>query len=238
MTTLADLKVKIFADGADKAVMLDMYAKPHIKGLTTNPTLMAKAGITDYEGFARDVLQHITDKPLSLEVFSDEIEEMEREALKVSTWGPNVYVKIPISNTRGESTCPLVKRLASRGVKVNVTAIMTMAQVRDVVLSLEPEVPSNISVFAGRIADTGVDPLPIMAASVAMASALPKAEIIWASPRELLNIVQADAVGCQIITVTHDILKKLPTLGYGLDAYSLDTVKMFRNDAVTAGFRI
>jgi transaldolase len=238
MTILADLKVKIFADGADKAVMLDMYAKPHIKGLTTNPTLMAKAGITDYEGFARDVLQHITDKPLSLEVFSDEIAEMEREALKVSSWGANVYVKIPISNTRGESTCPLVKRLASRGVKVNVTAIMTMAQVRDVVLSLEPEVPSNISVFAGRIADTGVDPLPIMAASVAMASALPKAEIIWASPRELLNIVQADAVGCQIITVTHDILKKLPTLGYGLDAYSLDTVKMFRNDAVTAGFRI
>lgn len=238
MTTLADLKVKIFADGADKAVMLDMYAKPHIKGLTTNPTLMAKAGITDYEGFARDVLEHITDKPLSLEVFSDEIEEMEREALKVSTWGPNVYVKIPITNTRGESTCPLVKRLAARGVKVNVTAIMAMAQVRDVVLNLEPEVPSNISVFAGRIADTGRDPLPIMAASVAMASALPKAEVIWASPRELLNIVQADAVGCQIITVTHDILKKLPTLGYDLDAYSLDTVKMFRNDAVAAGFRL
>lgn len=238
MTTLADLKVKIFADGADKAVMLDMYAKPHIKGLTTNPTLMAKAGITDYEGFARDVLEHITDKPLSLEVFSDEIAEMEREALKVSTWGPNVYVKIPITNTRGESTCPLVKRLAARGVKVNVTAIMTMAQVRDVVLALEPEVPSNISVFAGRIADTGRDPLPIMAASVAMASALPKAEVIWASPRELLNIVQADAVGCQIITVTHDILKKLPTLGYDLDAYSLDTVKMFRNDAVTAGLKI
>ncbi|MGG5821411.1 transaldolase [Falsiroseomonas sp. HW251] len=238
MTTLADLKVKIFADGADKAVMLDMYAKPHIKGLTTNPTLMAKAGITDYEGFARDVLEHITDKPLSLEVFSDEIAEMEREALKVSTWGPNVYVKIPITNTRGESTCPLVKRLAARGVKVNVTAIMTMAQVRDVVLALEPEVPSNISVFAGRIADTGRDPLPIMSASVAMAAALPKAEVIWASPRELLNIVQADAVGCQIITVTNDILKKLPTLGYDLDAYSLDTVKMFRNDAVAAGFRI
>jgi len=238
VTKLADLKVKIFADGADKAVMLDMYAKPHIKGLTTNPTLMAKAGITDYEGFARDVLQHITDKPLSLEVFSDEIEEMEREALKVSSWGPNVYVKLPISNTRSESTCGLVRRLAGRGVKVNVTAIMTMAQVRDVVLNLEPEVPSNISVFAGRIADTGVDPLPIMAASVAMASALPKAEVIWASPRELLNIVQADAVGCQIITVTHDILKKLPSLGYDLDAFSLDTVKMFRNDAVSAGFRI
>ena len=238
MASLADLKVKIFADGADKAVMLDMYANPHIKGLTTNPTLMAKAGIRDYEAFARDVLQHITDKPLSLEVFSDEIEEMEREALKVSSWGPNVYVKIPISNTRSESTCGLVRRLAGRGVKVNVTAIMTLAQVRDVVLSLEPEVPSNISVFAGRIADTGVDPLPIMAAAAAMAAIHPKAEIIWASPRELLNIVQADAVGCQIITVTHDILKKLSTLGYDLDAYSLDTVRMFRNDAVTAGFRI
>ncbi|HXC91544.1 MAG TPA: transaldolase [Stellaceae bacterium] len=238
MTSLADLKVKIFADGADKAVMLDMYAKPHIKGLTTNPTLMAKAGIRDYEGFARDVLQHITDKPLSLEVFSDEIDEMEREALKVSSWGPNVYVKIPISNTRGESTCGLVRGLAGRGVKVNVTAIMTLAQVRDVVLSLEPAVPSNISVFAGRIADTGVDPLPIMSAAVAMASSHPLAEIIWASPRELLNIVQADVVGCQIITVTPDILMKLPTLGYNLDAYSLDTVKMFRNAAVAAGFRI
>ena len=238
MTKLADLTVKIFADGAEKAVMLDMYSQPHIKGLTTNPALMAKAGITDYEGFARDVLQHITDKPLSLEVFSDEIDEMEREALKVSSWGPNVYVKLPISNTRGESTCGLVRRLAGRGVKVNVTAIMTLAQVRDVVLNLEPEVASNISVFAGRIADTGVDPLPIMAASVAMASALPKAEVIWASPRELLNILQADAVGCQIITVTHDILKKLPSLGYDLDAFSLDTVKMFRNDAVAAGFKI
>jgi len=238
VTSLADLKVKIFADGADKAVMLDMYAKPHIKGLTTNPTLMAKAGIRDYEGFARDVLQHITDKPLSLEVFSDEIDEMEREALKVSSWGPNVYVKIPISNTRGESTCGLVRGLAGRGVKVNVTAIMTLAQVRDVVLSLEPAVPSNISVFAGRIADTGVDPLPIMSAAVAMASSHPLAEIIWASPRELLNIVQADVVGCQIITVTPDILMKLPTLGYNLDAYSLDTVKMFRNAAVAAGFRI
>jgi transaldolase len=238
VTSLADLKVKIFADGADKAVMLDMYAKPHIKGLTTNPTLMAKAGIRDYEGFAHEVLQHVTDKPLSLEVFSDEIDEMEREALKVSSWGPNVYVKIPISNTRGESTCGLIRRLADRGVKVNVTAIMTLAQVRDVVLSLEPEVPSNISVFAGRIADTGVDPLPIMSAAVAMASIQPHAEIIWASPRELLNIVQADVVGCQIITVTHDILKKLPTLGYDLDAYSLDTVKMFRSDAVAAGFRI
>ena len=238
MKRLADLKVKIFADGAEKAVMLDMNAQPHIKGLTTNPTLMAKAGIRDYEAFARDVLQQITEKPLSLEVFSDEIEEMEREALKVSSWAPNVYVKIPISNTKGESTCGLVHRLAGQGVKVNVTAIMTLAQVRDVVMNLEPEVPSNISVFAGRIADTGIDPLPIMSAAVAMAAVQPRAEVIWASPRELLNIIQADFVGCQIITATHDILKKLPTLGYDLDAYSLDTVKMFRSDAVAAGFRI
>ena len=202
MTRLADLKVKIFADGAEKAVMLDMNAQPHIKGLTTNPTLMAKAGIRDYEAFARDVLQQITEKPLSLEVFSDEIEEMEREALKVSSWAPNVYVKIPISNTKGESTCRLVHRLAGQGVKVNVTAIMTLAQVRDVVMNLEPEVPSNISVFAGRIADTGIDPLPIMSAAVAMAAVQPRAEVIWASPRELLNIIQADSVGCQIITAT------------------------------------
>jgi transaldolase len=238
MTRLADLKVKIFADGAEKSVMLNMNAQPYIKGLTTNPTLMAKAGIRDYEAFARDVLQQITEKPLSLEVFSDEIEEMEREAFKVSSWAPNVYVKIPISNTKGESTCGLVHRLAGQGVKVNVTAIMTLAQVRDVVMNLEPEVPSYISVFAGRISDTGIDPLPIMSAAVVMAAVQPRTEVIWASPRELLNIVQADSVGCQIITATHDILKKLPLLGYDLDAYSLDTVKMFRSDAVAAGFRI
>ena len=238
MTTLADLKVKIFADGADKQVMLEMYAQPHIRGLTTNPTLMAKAGIRDYEAFARDVLEHITEKPLSLEVFSDDIDEMEREALKVASWAENVYVKIPVSNTKGESTCGLVRRLAGRGVKINVTAILTMAQVRDVVLSLESEVPSCISVFAGRIADTGIDPLPVMSAAVALAAMRPRAEVIWASPRELLNIVQADAVGCQIITATHDILKKLPLLGYDLDTYSLDTVKMFRSDAVASGFKL
>jgi transaldolase len=238
MAQLADLKVKIFADGADKAVMLEMNAQPHIKGLTTNPSLMAKAGIRDYEAFARDVLQHITKKHLSLEVFSDEIDEMEREALKVSSWADNVYVKIPISNTKGESTCGLIRRLSGRGIKVNVTAIMTLAQVRDVVLSLEAGVPSCISVFAGRIADTGIDPVPVMSAAVAMAAVHPKAEIIWASPRESLNILQADAIGCQIITVTPDILKKLPLLGYNLDRYSLDTVKAFRGDAVAAGYKI
>ena len=235
---LKDLKIKIFADGADKAGMLEMYSKAYIQGLTTNPTLMVKAGISDYEAFARDILAHITDKHLSLEVFSDDIDEMERQALKIASWGNNVYVKLPITNTKGVSTCKIVKRLASKGVKVNVTAIMTMAQVRDVVLSLEQGVPSCISVFAGRIADTGVDPLPIMAASVALASVNKDAEIIWASPRELLNIIQADQIGCQIITVTNDLLKKLPTLGYDLAAYSLDTVKMFRDDALKAGFKI
>ena len=238
MTQIADLKVKIFADGADKAVMLEMNAQRHIMGLTTNPSLMAKAGIRDYEAFARDVLKHITSKHLSLEVFSDEIEEMEREALKVSSWADNVYVKIPITNTKGVSTCDLVRRLSARGVKINVTAIMTLAQVRDVVLSLDPSVPSCISVFAGRIADTGVDPVPLMSAAVAMAAVNPVAEIIWASPREVLNILQADAIGCQIITVTNDILKKLSLLGYNLDSYSLDTVKAFRADAVSAGYRL
>ena len=238
MAQLKDLKVKIFADGADKPIMLEMNAQPHIKGLTTNPTLMAKAGIRDYEAFARDMLQHITQKPLSLEVFSDDIAEMEREARKVSSWANNVYVKIPVTNTKGESTCNLVRRLAGSGIKVNVTAIMTLAQVRDVVLSLEPGVPANVSVFAGRVADTGVDPVPLMSAAIALAAMRPLAEVIWASPRELLNIFQADQIGCHIITVTHDILKKLQMVGYDLDAYSLDTVKMFRRDAVESGFRI
>lgn len=238
MITLDQLSVKIFADGADKAGMLDMAAKPYIKGLTTNPTLMAKAGISDYEAFARDILAHITDKPLSLEVFSDDIDEMERQALKIAGWGPNVYVKIPVSNTKGQSTNPLVRRLTDQGVKVNVTALMTLTQVRDVLNHLNADVPSCISVFAGRIADTGIDPLPLMQAAVAMASVNPKAEVIWASPRELLNIFQANAIGCQIITVTHDILKKLSQVGYDLDSFSLDTVKMFYNDATQAGFRL
>ncbi len=238
MIDINQLKVKIFADGADKAGMLDMAQKPFIKGLTTNPTLMAKAGITNYEAFARDILGHITDKHLSLEVFSDDIGEMERQALKIAGWGPNVYVKIPITNTKGQSTCALVKRLADQGVKVNVTALMTLTQVRDVVFHLNDGVPACISVFAGRIADTGIDPLPLMQAAVAMASIKPRAELIWASPRELLNIFQADAIGCQIITVTNDILKKLPNVGYNLDSYSLDTVKMFYYDATQAGFRL
>lgn len=235
---LDDLRVRIFADGADKASMLDLASRPFIKGFTTNPTLMAKAGITDYEGFARDMLNAIRDKPISFEVFSDDLDEMERQALRIAQWGPNVYVKLPITNTMGISTTPVLRRLTASGVKVNVTAIMTLSQVRDVVLNLEQGVPSCISVFAGRIADTGIDPLPVMAAAVAMASANGDAEIIWASPREVLNIVQADTIGCQIITVTNDILKKLPTLGHDLEKFSLETVKMFRDDAVKAGFRI
>jgi transaldolase len=230
------LKVKIFADGADRAGMLEMYRNPLIKGLTTNPTLMRKAGVSDYESFARDILSTVTEKPISFEVFSDEFDEMERQALKIASWGANVYVKIPVTNTKSQPSYPLIKRLAERGVKLNVTALMTIAQVRDVVAHLNPKVASCVSVFAGRIADTGRDPRPIMAESVRVAAANPLSEIIWASPRELLNIFEADAVGCQIITATNDIIKKLSLAGYDLDRYSLDTVKMFYNDALQAGF--
>ena len=237
MKKIEELKVKIFADGADKAGMLEMYAKPYIKGLTTNPTLMRKAGIVDYKAFANEILAEIKDKPLSFEVFSDDFAEMERQALEIASWDDNVYVKIPVTNTKQETCYSLVKKLAVRKVKLNVTALMTLEQVRDVVASLDPNVPSYVSVFAGRIADTGRDPVPVMAAAVEMLKvAAPASELIWASPRELLNIFQADAIGCQVITVTNDILKKLALIGYDLDEYSLDTVKMFYNDAEAAGF--
>ena len=238
MRKVEDLKVQIFADGADKAGMLEMYAKPFVKGLTTNPTLMKKAGITDYSAFCKDILSHIKDKPLSFEVFSDDFAEMERQAMEIASWGSNVYVKIPVTNTKQETCYALVKKLALKKVKMNVTAIMTLTQVRDVVASLDPHVPSYVSVFAGRIADTGRDPLPMMAASVEMLKVAPAAELIWASPRELLNIFQADDIGCQVITVTNDIIKKLSLVGYDLDSYSLDTVKMFYSDAVSAGYKI
>lgn len=238
MNTIERLKVKIFADGADKAGMLEMNGKPFIKGLTTNPTLMRKAGINDYRAFARDILQAIPDKPISFEVFSDEFEEMERQALEIAGWGDNVYVKIPITNTRREPSYGLIRSLVERRVKVNVTALMTLAQVRDTVAALDPRIPSYVSVFAGRIADTGRDPVPLMAAAVEMLKLKPAAELIWASPRELLNIFQADEIGCQVITVTNDILKKLALVGTDLDDYSLDTVKMFRSDAVGAGFKL
>lgn len=238
MKKVEDLKVKIFADGADKAGMLEMYAKPFIQGLTTNPTLMKKAGIADYRAFCKDILASIKDKPLSFEVFSDDFAEMERQAMEIASWGDNVYVKIPVTNTKQEPCYALVKELAEKKVKMNVTAIMTLDQVRDVVASLDPNVPSYVSVFAGRIADTGRDPVPLMAAAVEMLKVAPAAELIWASPRELLNIFQADDIGCQVITVTNDIIKKLSLVGYDLNEYSLDTVKMFYNDAVAAGYKL
>lgn len=238
MKKVNELKVKIFADGADKAGMLEMYSKPFIKGLTTNPTLMKKAGITDYRAFCKDILTSIKDKPLSFEVFSDDFNEMERQALEIASWGDNVYVKIPITNTKQEPCYDLVKKLAAQKVKLNVTALMTLDQVQNVVNSLDPNIPSYVSVFAGRIADTGVDPVPLMTKAVSILKTAPAAELIWASPRELLNIFQADEIGCQVITVTNDILKKLELVGYDLDSYSLDTVKMFYSDAVAAGFKL
>ncbi len=238
MKKVEDLKVKIFADGADKAGMIEMYQKPFVKGLTTNPTLMKKAGITDYRAFCKDILTLINDKPLSFEVFSDDFAEMERQALEIASWGDNVYVKIPITNTKQATCYALVEKLVKQKVKLNVTALMTIDQVRNVVAVLDPKIPSYISVFAGRIADTGYDPVPLMAAAVEILSEKPAAELIWASPRELLNIFQADEIGCHVITVTNDILKKLSLVGYDLNEYSLDTVKMFYADAVAAGFRL
>jgi transaldolase len=238
MTSPTDLKVKIFADGADRSGMLELYGNPLVKGFTTNPTLMRVAGITDYEAFARDIVEAIPDRPISLEVFSDDFAEMGIQAKRIASWGENVYVKIPVTNTHGESAVPLIRGLARAGVKQNVTALMTLGQVRDVAAALGSGPSACVSVFAGRVADTGRDPLPMMAAAVEMLSVYPQLELIWASPRELLNIVHADSIGCHIITVTHDLLRKLPLMGKDLGEYSLDTVKMFRNDAVKAGFRL
>jgi transaldolase len=238
MKTISELRVKIFADGADRAGMLEMYGKSFIKGFTTNPTLMRMAGITNYVEFARDILQAIPDRPISFEVFSDEFSDMELQARVISGWGKNVYVKIPVSNTRGEPSYDLVYRLAHGGIQVNVTAIMTLEQVRDVATAVRGGAPSCVSVFAGRIADTGRDPIPIMIDALGLLKDSPGAELIWASPREMLNIFQADEIGCHIITVTNDILAKLGGTGKDLKEFSLDTVKMFRRDAVTAGYQI
>lgn len=239
MPGLSDLQIKIFADGADKAGIVDLYGKPYIKGLTTNPTLMKKAGITDYEAFARDVLAVVTAKPISLEVFADDFPEMRRQALKLAALAPNVYVKIPITNTRSESAAPLIRELAAAGVQLNVTAILTLDQVRTVAAALNPTVPSVVSIFAGRIADTGVDPMPLMREARTLLAGQPKAELLWASVREVLNIVQAEQCGCDIVTVTHDVLAKAAKmLGTDLTALSLDTVKMFANDAASAGYRL
>jgi transaldolase len=236
---LEKLPIKIFADGADLEGIIDLYRKPFIKGLTTNPTLMRKVGISDYETFARSVLENVTDKPISFEVFSDDFPEMRRQALKIRDWQDNVYVKIPITNTRGESAIGLIRDLADDGVKLNVTAILTRDQVQAVAGALDKGVPSVISVFAGRVADTGVDPLPLMKDSLGLISELPKAELLWASVREVLNIFQAADCGCHIVTVPHDILAKAAKLG-GLDLgeLSLDTVRMFYQDAVSAGFNL
>jgi transaldolase len=239
MSTLKDLKVKLFADGADKAGMLQLNANPLIQGMTTNPSLMRKAGLHDYEAFAHEILQQITEKPISFEVFSDEFPEMRRQALKIKGWAKNVYAKIPITNTRSESSLPLVRELALEGVKLNVTAILTLEQVAGVAQALNPAVPSVVSVFAGRIADTGVDPMPQMRESKKLLAGLPQAEVLWASVREVLNIFQADACGCAIVTVPHDILAKaMKMAGTDLKALSLDTVKMFAADAKAAGFSL
>jgi transaldolase len=238
MPSVDKLKVKIFADGADRAGMLEMAAKPHIAGLTTNPTLMNKAGIKDYRAFAKDILSVIKDKPISFEVFCDDFPTMQRQAMEIASWGSNVFVKIPVTNCAGEPAYGLIRTLAKAKVRQNVTALMTLAQVRDVSLALGDDAPSNISVFAGRIADTGRDPLPLMSAAVEMMRPYPNQELIWASPRELLNIFQADAIGCHIITVTNDVLKKLSLVGKDLAQYSLETVKMFHADATAAGFKL
>jgi len=238
MSNAHGLKVKLFADGADLSGMKEMAANPQIKGFTTNPTLMRKAGIADYAAFARDVLRIIPDRPVSFEVFADEFDEMETQAHEIASWGRNVNVKIPVTNTRGEFCGPLIERLSKAGVQVNVTAVLTLDQVKRVTERLAPETGAIVSVFAGRIADTGRDPVPVMAESVRVLKAKPRAELIWASPRELLNIFQADAIGCHIITVTNDILKKLSLVGKDLGDYSLDTVKMFHADASQAGFAL
>ena len=236
MTDAKSLRIKIFADGADKAGMLEISQNPLVRGFTTNPTLMRSAGVTDFEAFAREILEVIPDRPISFEVFADDFDEMERQARKISTWGQNVYVKIPVTNTRQENSEALVSRLAEDGVKLNVTAILTPEQVRRVTECLEGCPSSFISVFAGRIADAGVDPIPIMVESLDIVRPHSNIEIIWASPREVLNIVQADQIGCHIITVTNDLLKKLPTLGKDLTEFSLETVQMFYRDGQAANY--
>lgn len=238
MTSLDRLNVRIFADGADLDGMLSLASNPLIKGFTTNPTLMRKAGVTDYAGFARQVLERITDRPVSFEVFADDIPTMEAQALEIANWGSNVNVKIPITNTKGESTVSLIGRLSTRGVVVNVTAVFTLDQVRSITEVLDENTPAIVSVFAGRIADTGIDPIPMMREASEILSTKPKAELLWASPRELLNIFHAEEAGTNIITVSHDVLAKMTLIGKDLDAYSLETVEMFYRDAVAAGYTI
>lgn len=235
---VSDLKIKIFADGANKDGMLEMYEKPYIKGFTTNPTLMRQAGISDYRTFAKEILLTIKDRSVSFEVLSDDFNEMEHQAHEIASWGKNVYVKIPVTNTQREPSYDLIKRLMCAGIRVNVTALLTLTQVREVTEVVAGGAPCYISVFAGRIADTGRDPVPLMAAAVELLAMVPNAELIWASPRELLNIFQADAIGCHIITATNDILKKLDLVGKDLSDYSLDTVRMFFSDVRKVGYTL
>ena len=238
MANQNDLKIKIFADGANIESIRNLYAQPNIKGFTTNPTLMRQAGIQDYKGFALEVLEIVTDRPVSFEVFADEIQEMEKQALEIATWGKNVNVKIPITNTKGESTVKLVETLSAKGIICNVTAIFTISQLQEIVNVLDPKTPAILSIFAGRIADTGYDPVPLMLEAVKIAKTKPLSEVLWASPRELLNIFQADEVGCHIITVTPDLIKKLNGVGKDLAQFSLETVEMFYRDATAAGYSI
>ena len=235
---LSELKIKIFADGADLDGIRKIAADPLIKGFTTNPTLMRKAGVGDYEKFAREMLRAVPDRPISFEVFADEPDKMERQAIEIASWGKNVNVKIPVSNTKGESTAPLVGRLSRRGVTVNVTAVFTLKQVEEILAALDPAAPAIVSVFAGRIADSGRDPVPHMKRVIDLAKARPKCEVLWASPRELFNIIQADRAGCHIITVGNDLLGKLSSIGKNLEQFSRDTVKMFHDDARAAGYGI
>jgi len=238
MRTLADLNIQIFADGADKAGIVEMAGQPFIKGFTTNPTLMRKAGVTDYRAFAREILAAVPDRPISFEVLSDDLAEIERQARVMADWGRNVAVKIPVSTTRGEPTFDIARRLSRDGVTLNITALTTLAQVRDAALAVAQGGLAYISVFAGRVADTGRDPVPMMAAAVELLRIAPKAQLIWASPRELLNVFQADAIGCHVITVTNDILKKAALIGKDLDLYSLETVRMFYDDAIGSGLTV
>ena len=235
---LEGISTRIFADGADLDGILTLAGDPRIAGFTTNPTLMWKAGLTDYAEFAERLLERIATHPISFEVFADDVDEMRRQARLIASWGENVYVKIPVTTTSGESMAPLVRELSEDGVKVNVTALFTTAQVELITAAVKDGAPSYISVFAGRIADAGIDPVPIMARSVEIMLDAPRAELIWASPREILNLIQADQVGCHIITITHDLLKKLDCLGKSLEQYSLETVRMFHGDAAAAGFKL
>lgn len=238
MANQNDLKIKIFADGADIESIRKLYAQPNIQGFTTNPTLMKQAGIQDYKAFALEVLKIVTDRPVSFEVFADDINEMEKQALEIATWGKNINVKIPITNTKGESTASLVKSLSAKRIICNVTAIFTISQLQEIVNILDPKTPAILSIFAGRIADTGFDPVPLMLEAVEIAKSKPLSEVLWASPRELLNIFQADEVGCHIITVTPDLIKKLNGVGKDLTQFSLETVEMFYRDAKAAGYSI